>query len=53
MKTLKMNEILWKKSRGYTNKITHFFAASCPRVAHFALYKKHYLGFDFVPRLED
>ena len=31
-----------------------FRAAYCPRVAYFASYKKkHYIGVDFVPGLED
>ena len=32
MKTLEINEILWKKSRGYTCKITHISVDTCPRV---------------------
>ena len=42
-----------EKSRGCTYKITHYIAAYCPRVAHIASYKNHYLGFDFLLGLED
>ena len=53
MKTLKMNEKNAEKSRGCTYKITRFSAANCPRVAPLVSYKKHYLGFYFIPGLED
>ena len=42
-----------EKSRGCCYKITRFSAANCPRVAHLVSYKYHYLGFYFVPGLED
>ena len=41
------------KLSGCTNKITHFSAANCHRVAHLVSYKNYYLGFDSVPGLED
>ena len=42
-----------EKSRGVLTKITRFFAANCLRVAHLVSYTNHYLGFHFVPGLED
>ena len=42
-----------EKSWGCTYIITSFSAANCPRVAQFVSYKKHYLGFNVVPGLED
>ena len=49
-----LNELnIGEISKDCTYNLNHVFAAYCLRVAYFASYKNDYLGFDFVPSIDD